>query len=59
MDKNKDNFVSKREMKDFFKDRVRLDIKFDDFNIFVAYCDKNNDDRISVSEFINSLKSHA
>lgn len=59
MDKNKDNFVSKREMKDFFKDRVKLDMSSDDINIFAVYCDKNNDDRISVNEFINSLKSHA
>ena len=59
MDKNKDNFVSKKEMKEFFKDKLKLDTSLDDVKTFSEYCDKNNDDKIAVYEFIATLKAHA
>jgi len=51
--------VSKKEMKEFFKDKLKLDTSLDDVKTFAEYCDKNNDDKIAVFEFIATLKAHA
>lgn len=55
IDKNKDNFISKAELRDFFTKDLEINMSLDEMNIFLSYCDKNNDDKISVPEFIKGL----
>ena len=38
---------------------IKIKLSLDELNIFLNFCDNNGNDKISVAEFINAMKSHA
>ncbi|KRX10045.1 C2 domain [Pseudocohnilembus persalinus] len=56
IDANQDGTLSKKEMKQLFIERLRINIDDDEFNEFYHYFDQNQNDSVSISEFVKAIQ---
>lgn len=59
LDKNKDNKISRLEMRTFVKQKLHLSINDTQLEDVLGYFDKNSDKEINAKEFIDKMKQFA
>jgi Ca2+-binding EF-hand superfamily protein len=55
LDKDKSGTLNKAEMKNLFIEEVKVSIDEESFNEFFDYFDTSKDDKISISEFVETM----
>lgn len=56
LDKNKDNKISRAEMRTFIKQKLQLTINDSQLEDVLGFFDKNSDKEINAKEFIDKMK---
>lgn len=55
IDKDKNSLIDRKELSNFCKNDLKLNLDFTSMSILLNFFDKNRDNKISVSEFVGIM----